>query len=320
MILAYLLLTIMIIFWSLNFIVVHIAVEYIPPLSIALYRFIIASISFCIIDFYFKLSKKEKNIEINEIIDKKRISKKEWILIIIVSFIGQSLYFFTLYTAVDILGPSLPALFVCLLSPVLIAIFALLFFQEKLSKIKVLGFIIASIGAFLLISGGNLNNLTPKSPNFLGYLFALVTPLQWAIYSIITKKICKNTSMFNTLKYICYLATIELCIFVIIVGEFQIFIENLFNPIIILCAIYLGFVCHVIGYFIWQNSQKKIDSSKVASFLYIEPFITLIFSLLLQRKETIVIVNIVGGLIVLLAVLIINKEKKISCYKELSNN
>jgi len=62
----------------------------------------------------------------------------------------------------------------------------------------------------------------------------------------------------------------------------------------------------VLGYYIWQNSQKLLKSSKVASFLYIEPFLTLIFSFLLQRSETILLWNIIGGVIVLIAVLIIN--------------
>ncbi|MFW9937437.1 MAG: EamA family transporter, partial [Candidatus Thorarchaeota archaeon] len=67
-----------------------------------------------------------------------------------------------------------------------------------------------------------------------------------------------------------------------------------------------GVGCYVIGYFIWQNSQNKLKSSKVASFLYIEPFLTLLFSTLLRRAETIIIWNIIGGVIVLVAMLIIN--------------
>ena len=108
------------------------------------------------------------------------------------------------------------------------------------------------------------------------------------------------------LKYIGYLGMVELLIFVLINNEIQIFLSNLFNPILLLCALYTGILCYIIGYYIWQNSQVKLKSSKVASFLYVEPFITLLFSLLLQRSETIVIWNIVGGLIVLVAVLIIN--------------
>ncbi|MHA1986105.1 MAG: EamA family transporter, partial [Promethearchaeota archaeon] len=47
----------MIIMWSFSFVVVDIALEFIPPLSIAFYRFVIASFAFLIIDIYVKIRK-----------------------------------------------------------------------------------------------------------------------------------------------------------------------------------------------------------------------------------------------------------------------
>jgi drug/metabolite transporter (DMT)-like permease len=298
----------MVIIWGFSFIVVDLAVEFIPPLSIALYRFIIASISFLLIDIYLKFKKKGETNSRNII--NQKFSRNDWILLLIASFTGISLFFLFQYSSIEIVGPSIPALFVCLITPVIISILALIFFKEKLNRFKIFGFIIATIGGFLLVTGGNINNLTPESPNFLGYLFALMTPILWAVYSTVTKNISKNSSSITMNKYIAYLGTIELVIFVIINGEFNIFIQNFLNVPLFLCATYLGIVCYVLGYYIWQNSQKKLESSKVASFLYIEPFLTLLFSLLLQRSETIVLLNIIGGIIVLLAVLIINFERK----------
>lgn len=309
MLLIFLLLIIMIIIWSFSFIIVDSAVEILPPMSIALYRFVIASTAFLIIDIYLKLSKRNKidtddNSEVN-----LKFSKNDWILLLIASFTGVSFFFTAQYIAISFIGPSLPALFVCLLAPVLITVFSLIFFKEKLNKLKIIGFIIATIGGFLLVTGGDLKTLTPESPNFIGYLFALMTPILWAIYTITTKKISKSKSSYKILKYIAYLGTIELFIFVILNNELHIFIDNFLNITLFLSALYLGIGCYVIGYFIWIKSQKEEKSFKVASFLYIEPFLTLIFSFLLQRSEIIVIWNIIGGLIVLIAVIIINLTK-----------
>ena len=298
----------MIFMWSFSFIIVDIAVNYIPPMSVAFYRFIVASIWFLIIDFIKKIRRYNKNIEQNSTQNQEKYTKREWILIIFSSFTGVSLFFFSQYNAINLIGPSLPALFVCLLSPVLIAIFALIFFDEKLNKYKIIGFIIATIGGFLLVTGGDITILAPDSPNFWGYFLALITPLFWGIYSTMTKQI-KNKSSLEMLKYLCYLGTIELFLIIFFTGELLIFLNCFLNLILILCALYLGLGCYVIGYYIWQSSQRKMESSKVASFLYIEPFLTLFFSFLLQRDELIVIWNIIGGIIVLIAVLIINYEK-----------
>ncbi|NVM19510.1 MAG: DMT family transporter [Candidatus Lokiarchaeota archaeon] len=306
MLIIYALLVLMVFIWSFSFVLVDIAVEIIPPMSLALTRFLIVSIMFIIVDIYFLVNRKLQNNEIEEEKEETLYSKMEWIYIIIASFCGITLFFVIQYSAIDLIGPSLPALFVCLLSPVLITILALIFFKEKITSIKLIGFVIATIGGFLLVTGGDLGTLTPEAPNFLGYLYALITPLLWAIYTITTKKISKEKSDLITLKYIAYFGTVELFIFVLLNNELLIFIQNLANVVVLMSGMYLGIGCYIIGYFIWQKSQKELKSSKGASFLYIEPFLTLIFSILLNRPQTILVWNLVGGFIVLAAVLIIN--------------
>jgi len=296
----------MVLIWSFSFVLVDIAVEIMPPMSLALTRFLIASLVFIIVDIYLFINRKMQNNKIEDRKERIPYSKREWIYIIISSLCGITFFFVIQYSAIDLIGPSLPALFVCLLSPLIITIFALFFFKEKLTRIKLIGFTIATIGGFLLVTGGDLSTLTPKSPNFLGYLYALITPLLWAIYTIATKKISKEKPNLVTLKYIAYFGTLELFIFVLINNELLLFIQHLGNVFVLITGLYLGIGCYIIGYFIWQKSQKELKSSKGASFLYIEPFLTLIFSVLLNRAETILIWNLVGGFIVLVAVIIIN--------------
>jgi drug/metabolite transporter (DMT)-like permease len=300
----------MVIMWSFSFIIVDIGIEFITPLSLALYRFIIASAAFGVIDLYYLLKKK---ISTNSSIKKKGkliLNKTNLVSLIFASLSGVSLFFLSQYLAIQLIGPSLPALFVCLLAPIIISILALIFFNEKLTKVKILGIIIATFGSFLLITGGDITNILPNSPNFIGYLLALITPILWAIYSIISKYLIKKSSSIKINKYISYLGLIELLLFVLFSNQIGIFLTNFINIIVFLCALYLGLGSYVIGYYIWQYSQTKLKSLKVASFLYVEPFLTLIFSFLLSRNEVIVLGNVIGGLIILLAVVIINYEKK----------
>jgi drug/metabolite transporter (DMT)-like permease len=321
----------MIIVWAFSFIVVDIAVDYIPPLSFALFRFLIASLCFLIIDLYFYLKRKrdKRIVEREENLGKSnseelnnferadtnshfgvrllpKLSTKQWLSLILASFSGISFFFLAQYTSIQLIGPSLPALFVCLLAPVLISLLALVFFNERLTKIKIIGFIIATIGGYFLVTGGDIGNLLPDSPNFVGYFLALLTPILWAIYSIITKKIIQKLPTLQMIKIVAYLGTFELFIFVLLDNQLWILLQNLFNILLITLGLYVGVICYIIGYFIWQHSQKQLQSSKVASFLYIEPFITLIASIFLQLEQTILLWNILGGIIVLLGVLLIN--------------
>jgi len=296
----------MVIIWSFSFVLVDIAIEIVPPLSIALYRFIIASVAFLFLDLYKVFSKHNRVKNINCEPENEKYTKNEWIMVLLSSLCGVSLFFFAQYYAIQRIGPSLPALFVCLLAPVLISMLALTFFKEKLNKLKILGFIISSIGGFFLITGNNVRNLTPESPDFLGYIAALATPILWALYSTFTKKIARRKSSMKLNKLVAYFGTIELLIFAAIGNQLLILFENIFNFPLFLCGIYLGIGCYILGYYIWQKSQVTLKSFKVSSFLYIEPFITLLFSIMLNRSEIVVFWNIFGGFIVLFGVLVIN--------------
>ncbi len=308
----FLLLLLMIFLWGFSFIIVDIAMEFVTPLSIALYRLIIASILLIFINLYLR-KKNNKNSDLNvERHTKEGTEKNYWMYIMLASLTGVSLYLFIIYSAISLIGPSLPVLADCLINPILITILSLAIFKEKLSKNKVIGFIIASLGAYLLITGGNIGVLQPNSPNFFGYILALLAPLVWSFYTIAIKKIKQfegSRTDFQNLKNISIFGCIEFFILIIITGQVNIFVNNFFNLIVFLCALYLGLGAFVIGYYIWNYSLKKMKSSSVASFLYLQPFITLILSIIFQRNDVIGLWNIVGGLIIMVALVIINYKK-----------
>lgn len=310
---TYFLLFVMIFVWGFSFIVVDIAMDFVTPLSIALYRLIIASFSLILIDLYLR-KKNDKTITLNvdKIINKGSV-RNYWLYIVLASLTGVSLYLFIIYSAISLIDPSLPVLADCLINPILITILSLVIFKEKLTKNKVIGFIIASFGAYLLITGGNIGVLQPNSPNFIGYILALLAPLVWSFYTIAIKKVKQFDSSrtdLQNLKNISIFGTIEFFILIIITGEMNIFLNNFLNLIVILCALYLGLGAFIIGYYIWNYSLKKLRSSSVASFLYLQPFITLILSIIFQRSDIIGLWNIFGGLIVMVALVIINYKKK----------
>jgi len=302
----------MIFFWGFSFIVVDIAMDFVTPLSIALYRMIIAAVSMIIIDIILKMKNNKKATIIFDNTINKESERNYWLYIVLASLCGVSMYLFVIYSAISLIGPSLPVLVDCLINPILITLLSLAIFKEKLSKNKVIGFIIASFGAFLLITGGNIGVLQPSSPNFLGYILALLAPLMWSFYTIAIKKVKQFDSSrtdFQNLKNISIFGVIEFLILVIITGQLSIFLNNFLNIIVFLCALYLGLGAFVIGYYIWSYSLKKLRSSSVASFLYLQPFITLILSIIFQRSDVIGLWNIIGGLIVMVALVIINYKK-----------
>ncbi len=311
----YILLCIMVLIWSLTFIIVDNLTVFLTPITIALYRFIVASVAFAAITPFEKLIRKNNppmnDSQINlvnkyELKTKIYSRKRDFLKILICSFIGGSLFFYIQYTSIELIGPTTSALIVCLLSPIFIAILSLIFFNEKLNFMKIGGFVLASIGTIILISRGDLSNIDFFSQNFIGILFGLSMPILWAIYITLLKDLSKRYKTSQIMRYIIYLGTLELFIFVILMGEMDIFIENFFNFYVFINIVYISILAYAFGQFIWAYSLKKLESSKVASFLYAEPFLTLLFSFILGIEQEI-LVPLIGGILILIAVIIITQ-------------
>ncbi len=310
----YVLLGILIVFWSFSFIIVDNLINYLTPITIAFYRFIIASFALLLITFFEKIWKKKNSSMKNdqeisknneEIINNLNFKKKDYVLILACSFLGGSLFYIVQYNAIELIGPSTSALLVCLLSPIFIMILSIIFFKEKLNYLKIIGFILATIGTLILMTRGDINNLNLFSQNLFGNLLGIGQPIIWAAYSILLKKLTKKLTPAQTMRYVIYIGTIELFLFVIFLGELPIFFENFLNPIVILNVAYLAIIASVIGGILWASSMKKLEASKVASFLYAEPFLTLLFSFVLGIEQDI-LVPLFGGILILIAVIIIS--------------
>jgi len=311
----YVLLGIIIGFWSFSFIIVDNLLMFITPITIAFYRFIIASFALLLITIFEKIWKKKNSSVKNdqeisknneEIINNFNSRKRDYILILACSSLGGSLFYIVQYNAIELIGPSTSALLVCLLSPIFITILSIIFFNEKLNSLKIIGFILATIGTLILMSRGDLNNLNLFSENLFGNILGIGQPIIWAVYSILLKKLTKKLTPTETMRYVIYIGTFELFLFVIFMGELDIFFENFFNPYVILNVAYLAIIASVIGGILWASSMKKLEASKVASFLYAEPFLTLLFSFVLGFEQDI-LVPLFGGILILIAVIIISR-------------
>jgi len=134
MLLIYFLLFLMIFFWGFSFIVVDIAMDFVTPLSIALYRMIIAAVSMIIIDIILKMKNNKKATIIFDNTINKESERNYWLYIVLASLCGVSMYLFVIYSAISLIGPSLPVLVDCLINPILITLLSLAIFKEKLSK------------------------------------------------------------------------------------------------------------------------------------------------------------------------------------------
>jgi drug/metabolite transporter (DMT)-like permease len=70
--------------------------------------------------------------------------------------------------------------------------------------------------------------------------------------------------------------------------------------------LFLGVACSGLAYIFWYDVLHEADASSVASFLYIEPVVTVIVAGIVL-KESIVPATLIGGAIILLGVWLVSR-------------
>ncbi len=288
----------LIIFWGSSFVVVKIALdEGLTPISIATFRFLIAGALFLIALILNKTRRADYHI---------LAEPKDMITLLILSLTGVTLFFMAQYTGIKMANASTAAIFVCLLSPIIITILSKTMLQEYLTNHQILGSIIAAGGTFAVIVGGT-PTFSGSREFFLGSLILLSTPFLWATYSLLGKKIMKKYSPFLTTAYVTILGGLCLIPFCLVEDSFhKIFSMTCTSWVAIL---FLSLTCSLLGYYIWLHVLKQVGPAVTSSFLFAEPLVTVLFAVVfIGEKLNLLILS--GGLLIFLGVCLVATKQR----------
>lgn len=198
-------------------------------------------------------------------------------------------------------------------TPVFMAVLALIFFKEKIKLINSAGIFIAAAGLLLLISGGDLTSIDLLSNK--GDFLVLGSAFTWSVYSMINKKISLSFSPVMTILFL-------FIMMLVLISPFTLSSSFLNKAIGLtlestLSIIFLGFFCSGAAYVLWAQSLTEMESAKVGAFLYFEPFVTVITAWIILNED-ITLFMMFSGIIITLGVVLVNlKENKISFKRKL---
>jgi drug/metabolite transporter (DMT)-like permease len=188
-------------------------------------------------------------------------------------------------------------------SPVFTVILSMIFLHEKMTVPKALGMIIAITGVLMVTASRNGHSFG-FSVN-IGYILMILSTLNWAVYSVLLKKLHIELPSLVITYYMCVLG---FCL------TFPFLIRNrgwesisLLSNVEWAHLVFLGVFVSGIAYWYWAKALEVLDASKVSMFLYLEPVTTLIAAILLLH-EKIVFISILGGVIIIMGVVIVNGQ------------
>ena len=288
----YLLLFVQPIFMASNIIVARGGVEYVPPVSLAFWRWL--TVFFILIPFFF-----------NEISKKRKQFKEEAFDLFFLGIMGCGICgAFPFIAGMSTTMANMGIIYTS--SPIFIIIMSVLFFKDKINFSRIIGLILCLSGVFTIICKGDLNYLF----NFKftsGDLWMLGAAIGWAIYSIFLINWKSSFSIMARFTLIAFFGAVSLFPFYLI--EELYFFNTTFNNFFLFWVLFAAVSPGIIAFTLYTKVQKYVGASLAGFTLYIFSIYSAIYGIILF-DEPILYFHYYGAILVFVGVYLARKVFK----------
>ena len=247
-----------------NIIVARGGVEYVPPVSLAFWRWL--TVFLILLPFFY-----------GEILsNKKFINKEFWKLFFLGSMGCGVCGAFPFIAGMSTTMANMGIIYTS--SPVFIIILSVMFFKDKINFSRILGLVLCLIGVLAIISKGNLDLLI----NFKftsGDLWMIGAAMGWAIYSIYLINWKSKFSLMARFTLIAMFGALSLFPFYILEEVF--YFNTSFNDNFIFWVLFAAISPGIIAFTLYTKVQKYLGASLTGFTLYIFSIYSAIYGIIL---------------------------------------
>jgi drug/metabolite transporter (DMT)-like permease len=278
-------------FWGGTFIAARIVAQNVGPFSASFLRFAVASLF--LVCMTIRLEGRIPSL-----------NKRQIVAVILLGMTGVFAYNFFFFSGLKIIMASRASIIIAM-NPIFIALFAWIFFRERLAKVNVVGILISVSGAIVVITKGNPLAILREGIGA-GELYILGCVASWVLYSLIGKKTIKGMSPMTAVTYSCLVGGILLF--------FPACVEGLlgdmarYRTVDWLGIFYLGFFGSALGFTWYYEGIKKIGASKASVFINFVPVSGVLLAYLIL-KEKLGLSLIAGAVMVISGAYLTNRKR-----------
>ena len=247
-----------------NIIVARGGVEYVPPVSLAFWRWL--TVFAILMPFFF-----------DEIIKKKKKFKKESLQLFFLGLMGCGVCgAFPFIAGMSTTMANMGIIYTS--SPIFIIVLSVLFFGDKINFSRVIGLILCLSGVLMIICKGDFSYLV----NFKftsGDLWMLGAAVGWAVYSIFLINWKSSFSLMARFTLIAFFGAISLFPFYVI--EETYFFNTKFNNDFIFWVLFAAISPGIIAFTLYTKVQKYVGASLAGFTLYIFSIYSAIYGIIL---------------------------------------
>ena len=214
--------------------------------------------------------------------------------------IGSILFFTVCYFAAITIMPLSTAAILLYTSPIWIMLMSALFFHEKINSRKVIALFLA-FGGCVLVSGISGDGIT-----FTGLLLGLGSGIGYGLYSILGTVALRKYSPYTVTTYTFLIAAVGSWIICRPFDMLSRFEKSDSLTELVLFCIMTALVTAVIPFLAYTLGLRSVEASKAGIIATIEPVVATLVGIICF-SETLTILSGIGIVLVLTAVLILNK-------------
>ncbi|HZG18330.1 MAG TPA: DMT family transporter [Candidatus Bathyarchaeia archaeon] len=264
LLLIYGLVFIIMVIWGLNIVIIKKLVEELPPQTMTAFRMMIAGITALII--------------IGSGKSLRRLSKREWVYTLLGMLFGVILHHSLLAVALTMIDASNASLILALV-PLTTALLAGHFLGEQLTRLRMIGIILALTGVFF-IQGGSLSSMLLSQGEFYVFIAMFVQAISFIFVKKATATL--DSKQVTTIMYL--VGSIGLLIISFITEPGGVNGMTSASLFIYFLFIVSGIVSTGVGYIVFNAAIQQIGAGQTAIFNNFVPFFGLVFSALFLNE------------------------------------
>lgn len=284
--------------WGVSFISIKVAVSEIPPTIMALIRFTIASILLWLI---------QRRVEPDAKISGRDIPK-----VGIGGIFGITLYFYFQNIGVK-LSTVVNASLITAVVPIIAVILDVLFYQGKASLLKILAIVMTIAGTYLSVTVNG--EISFDSSNFMGNMYMLAAMLSWALYTLVNKSLQEKYSGVLLTTYQMIIGTL----FLVPLSISELSDWSGFSIRVFLHVMFLAICCSVVCYLLYMYALRRLGVVITTVYLNLVPVVGVVSGCIIL-DETILPAQLIGGIITIMAIIIVNFERTFGGKRYLQEN
>jgi drug/metabolite transporter (DMT)-like permease len=231
-----------------------------------------------------------------------KIDRADYPRLILSSLLGVAINQMMFFTGLNHTTP-VDAAIINSVNPIMVLVFAAWLLKERIGASRLGGILLGAAGALLLILLGN--PLSLSGGHLTGNMFIIVNTASWSLYLVISKPLMVKYNPFLMMRWMFLIGFIA--VFPFSIQQALAIDFSSFDSYTWFSILYIIVGTTFMAYFFITFSLKRLSSSVVAYYTYLQPVLVAVIGILIFA-EKISWVKVVSGLLVFAGIYFVTRK------------